>query len=130
MTTPKDLKFTKTDEWVRTDGNIATIGVSDYAQQQLSDIVYVEIKVAVGDSVKKDEAIAAVESVKAAADVNTPMSGKVTAINEKLADTPETVNKDPYGDAWIIKIELASPDEAKILFAAEAYDKYCQERGH
>jgi glycine cleavage system H protein len=130
MSSPSDLKYSKTDEWVKVEGNIGVVGVSDYAQSQLSDVVYVEIKLSVGDTIAKNNPIASLESVKAAADVNAPVSGKVVAINEKLSDTPELVNSDPYGQAWMVKIELSDPDELKSLMDAADYDSYCQGRDH
>ena len=126
----ENLKYASTDEWVKVDGIIATIGISDYAQDQLSDIVYVEIKVGVGEKVTKNAALATLESVKAAADVNSPVSGKVVATNEGLAQTPEVVNSDPFGGAWMVKIEMSNPSDLSSLMDAAAYDKYCQERGH
>ena len=130
MNVPADLKFTNTDEWVRVDGKTATIGISDYAQSQLSDIVYVEILAAVDDEINKNTAIATLESVKAAADVNAPVSGKVIAVNEALPQTPEAVNSDPFNAAWMIKIELSNPAELTNLMDAAAYTKYCEERSH
>jgi glycine cleavage system H protein len=127
---PADLKFSNSDEWIKVEGSVATIGVSDYAQEQLSDIVFVEITVAVGDSVAKNANIATIESVKAAADVNLPIAGKVVAINEDLAQTPEVVNSDPYGKAWMIKVELKSPADLNNLMDAAAYQKFCEERSH
>lgn len=130
MNIPSNLKYTKSDEWVKVDGNIATIGVTDYAQEQLSDIVFVEITVSDGDDVKSGETIATLESVKAAADVSLPISGTVTAINEALANTPELVNSDPFGAAWMIKVEIADPAELNGLLDAAGYEKYCEERSH
>lgn len=130
MNIPAELKFTKTDEWVKVEGNIATIGVSDFAQEQLSDVVFVEIVPGVGETVKAGGAAATLESVKAAADVNLPVSGKVTAVNAALADKPETVNTDPYGAAWMLKIELSNPAEVVALMDAAAYEAFCKERGH
>ena len=125
-----NLKYATTDEWVLVKGNIATLGVSDYAQEQLSDIVFVEINAGVGESIKKNATIATVESVKAAADVNSPVSGKVVEINETLSNTPEVVNSDPFGAAWMVKIDLSNPAELDSLMDAKAYEKYCSERSH
>ena len=125
-----NLKYATTDEWVLVKGNIATLGVSDYAQEQLSDIVFVEINAGVGESIKKNATIATVESVKAAADVNSPVSGKVVEINETLSNTPEVVNSDPFGTAWMVKIDLSNPAELDSLMDAKAYEKYCSERSH
>jgi len=130
MNVPANLKFTESDEWVLVEGNIATIGVSDYAQEQLSDIVYVEIVVSDGEDVKKSATVATIESVKAAADVNSPVSGKVISVNDKLADTPEVVNSDPYVKSWMVKIELKDPAELNALMDAAAYEKYCATRSH
>ncbi len=130
MNFPADLKFKNTDEWVRKEGNIATVGVSDYAQNALSDVVFVEINLKIGDQVKVDDIGATIESVKAAADVNVPVSGKVIEVNESLPDKPETINSDPFGSAWLFKIEMQNPGELDSLMDAAAYEKYCSERGH
>lgn len=127
MNIPSDLKYTKNDEWIKSDG---TVGISDYAQDQLSDVVYVEIAVAVGDTVNQGDTIGTVESVKAAADVYAPVSGTIAAINEGLADKPETVNSDPYGAAWLIRFEISDSAQLDELMAAAAYEKYCAEREH
>ena len=130
MNVPADLKYTASDEWVKVDGNIATVGVSDFAQEQLSDVVFVEIVVAVGDSAKKGTTCATIESVKAAADVNLPVSGKVTAVNEDLSKSPELVNSDPYGKAWMLKLELSDPSELNGLMSASDYEKFLKDRSH
>jgi glycine cleavage system H protein len=130
MNTPANLKYTKTDEWVLVEGINATIGVTDFAQSQLSDVVFVEITVDVDDSVKKQAHIATIESVKAAADVNLPVSGKVIAINQKLADTPEQINSDPFGAAWMVKIEISDLSELDQLLDAKAYEEFCSTRSH
>ena len=128
MSTPKGLKFAKTDEWVKVEGDEALIGISDYAQEQLSDVVYVELTVEENDQVAKGDAVATVESVKAAADVNFPVSGKIVAVNEALADNPEVLNSDPYGAGWLVKLTLDDPSELDELMDAEAYEAYNQER--
>jgi glycine cleavage system H protein len=128
MKTPKDLKYTKTDEWIKVDGDEATIGISDFAQDQLSDIVYVDPQVDENDAISKGDGIATIESVKAAADVNTPVSGTILAINEDLADTPEVLNSDPFGAGWIVKIKLDDPSEIDELMSAEDYEAYNEER--
>ncbi|MEN6408999.1 MAG: glycine cleavage system protein GcvH [Anaerolineaceae bacterium] len=130
MSVPSNCKYTKSDEWVKVDGKIGTIGITDYAQEQLSDIVFVEVTVAVGETVKKESPCATLESVKAAADVTLPVSGKVVEINEALPDSPELVNSDPFGGAWMLKVELSDPSELDSLMDAAAYEKYCQERAH
>lgn len=121
MNFPSDLKYTENDEWVRVEGKAGTVGITDYAQNQLSDIVFVEVVVAVGEQVKAGDSCATVESVKAAADVYMPVSGTVVAINEELPDVPETVNSDPYGAAWMVKVELSDPSETDRLLDAAAY---------
>jgi len=130
MNVPADYKYTASDEWVKLDGKTATIGVSDYAQEQLSDVVFVEVVVAEGDSVKKGTTCATIESVKAAADVNLPVSGKVVAVNEDLPKTPELVNSDPYGKAWMLKLELSDPSELDGLMSAADYEKFLKDRSH
>lgn len=126
----EELKYATTDEWVRVEGNVATMGVSDFAQDQLSDVVFVEIAVAPGDEVKKNDIVATVESVKAAADVLFPVSGKVLEINEDLPQSPELVNSDPYGQAWMVKLEISDPSQLDKLMDAEAYKKYNETRSH
>ena len=128
MSTPKGLKYAKTDEWVKVEGDEALIGISDYAQEQLSDVVYVELTVEENDQVAKGDAVATVESVKAAADVNFPVSGKIVAVNEALADNPEVLNSAPYGAGWLVKLTLDDPSELDELMDAEAYEAYNQER--
>jgi glycine cleavage system H protein len=122
MNIPSDLKYTKNDEWIRVEDKTGAIGISDHAQEQLSDIVFVEVVVSEGDEVKQGDVVAAVESVKAAADVYSPVSGKVTAVNESLPETPELVNSDPYGGAWMVKLELTNPAELEGLMDAAAYE--------
>lgn len=128
MKIPVDLKYTENDEWVKIEGSSATIGISDYAQDHLSDIVFVEFLLSEGDEESKGETFSTVESVKAAADVFLPVSGKVIAVNEALVDAPEKLNKDPYGDAWMMKVELSDASELDDLMDAKAYEAYCQER--
>lgn len=126
MNIPGNLKYTESNEWINLEGNTGTIGISDYAQDQLSDIVFAEVIVNEGDLIKKGETIATVESVKAAADVYTPVSGKVLSINESLGSSPEVINSDPYGAAWIVKIELDDPAELAALLGAPTYEKLIQ----
>ena len=130
MNIPSDLKYTSTDEWVKLDGDVATMGVTDYAQDQLSDVVFVEITLAVGEQAKKNTTCVTLESVKAAADVNCAISGEVVEVNDDLAQNPEQVNTDPYGAAWMLKIKVANPAELDSMMDAAAYEKYCQERSH
>jgi glycine cleavage system H protein len=127
MNIPSDLKYTTNDEWIRTEDGTGTVGITDHAQEQLSDIVFVEIVVSEGEMVKKGDTCATIESVKAAADVYMPVSGKVIGINESLPDTPELINSDPYGDAWLVKVELSDPAEAETLLDAGAYESKIQE---
>jgi len=127
MAYPTDLKYTRNDEWVRATGSAGAAGLTDYAQEALSDIVYVELP-SIGEVFKQAEAVASVESVKAAAEVYMPVSGTITEINEVLATTPETLNKDPHGAGWLVKFTLADPAELDGLMDAAAYEKYCEER--
>lgn len=122
---PSNLKYTQSDEWF--DPATGKMGLTDYAQGQLSDIVFVEILVSTGDTVEAGKPVASVESVKAAAETYAPLSGKVVETNEALADTPEVLNSDPYGAGWMIKIEGG---DASALMDADAYAKYCEERAH
>jgi len=128
MNTPKELKFIKTDEWVKVDGNTAKIGISYFAQDQLSDIVYIEFNKELGESIERDQVLVTIESVKAAADVKSPVSGKVIEINESLSDTPETINEDPYENGWLYKVELDNLSELDELMDAKAYDEFCESR--
>ncbi len=130
MKFPENLKYTKTDEWVRLYGTTAVVGISDYAQNQLSDIVFVETLISPGDIVKKGMLLATIESVKAAADVNLPISGKVLEVNEALPTSPEQLNNDPYEKAWIAKIEMTAPAETNELMNSNAYQAYCDGREH
>jgi len=130
MNVPAGYKFAKTDEWVKVEGKIATVGITDYAQNQLSDVVYVEVTVEQGQVIKKNTACVTVESVKAAAEVNAPVGGKVVEINEALSSAPEVVNSDPFGKAWMLKIEMSDPADLTALMDNIAYTKYCQEREH
>jgi glycine cleavage system H protein len=122
---PSNLKYTKNDEWF--DPASGKMGLTDYAQGQLSDIVFVEILVGEGDAVEAGKPVASVESVKAAAETYAAVSGKVAEANEGLADSPEVLNSDPYGAGWMVKIEGG---DASGLMDAAAYEKYCEERTH
>ena len=124
------LLYSKNDEWVRVEGDIATIGITDYAQSQLSDIVFAEVSIDEGESVEAGDCIGTVESVKAASDIYTPVAGTVAAINEVVADEPEVINKDAFGNAWFIKVTLDGPVDESELMDAAAYEKYCAEREH
>lgn len=127
LKTPSDLKYTENDEWLRIEGDTATIGLSDYAQDQLNDIVYVELP-DVGASFDKGQAFGVVESVKAASDIFMPVGGTVTEINNALEDEPEVINTDPYGKGWLIKVRLKDAGQAAALMDAEAYLKFCESR--
>ncbi|MBL8155604.1 MAG: glycine cleavage system protein GcvH [Anaerolineae bacterium] len=124
---PADLKYTENDEWLRIEGDTATIGLSDYAQDQLNDIVYVELP-DVGASFDKGQAFGVVESVKAASDIFMPVGGTVTEVNNALEDEPEVINTDPYGKGWIIKVRLKDAGQASALMDSAAYLKYCESR--
>lgn len=124
---PADLKYTSTDEWIRVDGGEAVVGITDYAQDHLSGLVFVELP-QVGERFEKGKAFGVVESVKAAADVNMPVSGEVVAVNTALQDTPETINADPYGEGWMVRIKIADPAELDDLMDAAAYEAYCAGR--
>jgi glycine cleavage system H protein len=130
MKFPADLKYTQSDEWIRLEGKVATLGITDFAQDQLSDIVFVEVVAGVGTALQKGKAVASVESVKAASEVYTPAGGKVVEVNEALSATPELVNSDPYCKAWMVKLELSDPAELSGLMDAGAYQKHCEERSH
>lgn len=130
MNTPADLKYTENDEWIKVEGNLGTVGITDYAQDQLSDVVYFEAVVNEGETISRGDTIAIVESVKAASDVYAPASGKVQSLNEELADTPELINNDPYGAAWMVTIELSDPEQLDGLMNADEYQAYCQDREH
>jgi glycine cleavage system H protein len=125
MNIPPNFKYTKTDEWF--DPANGAMGLTDYAQAQLSDIVFVEIVPSVGDSIVAGKTMASVESVKAAAEIFSAVSGKVSSVNEDLSADPETLNNDPYGKGWMIKVENG---DASSLMDAAAYTKYCDERAH
>ena len=120
MNFPKDLKYAKTDEWVKVEGNIATIGISDYAQSQLGDIVYFEFAVEPDEEVKANQTLGSVDSAKATAEVNFPVSGTVLEINESITDDVEVLNQDPYGKGWLVKIKISDPTELAELMDAEA----------
>jgi glycine cleavage system H protein len=125
MNTPANLKYTKSDEWF--DPATGAMGITDYAQSQLSDIVFVELLVDEGDMVEAGKPIASVESVKASAEIYASASGKVSAVNKGLSDKPETLNSDPFGEAWMIKVEGGSTSD---VMDSAAYEKYCEERAH
>lgn len=125
---PDDLLYTKDDEWILVDGDEGVVGLTDYAQDALSDIVYVELPDE-GDSFEMGDTFGVVESVKAAADLYMPVSGEVTEVNEDLPDVPEMLNSDPYGEGWMVKIKIADSSELEDLMDPAAYNTYCEERG-
>jgi len=128
MKTPENLKYAKTDEWVKLEGNMAIIGISDYAQDQLSDIVYVEFNKDAGETVTKEEILSTIESVKAAGEVVSPVSGTVKEVNAILSDKPELLNDDPYEKGWICKVEMSDPADYESLMGAKDYETYCAGR--
>ncbi len=120
-----NCKYSEDHEWVRLEGDEAVLGITDYAQEELSDVVYVELP-EIGDTFDKDEVFATVESVKAASDVYTPIGGEILEINEKLEDSPELVNQDPFGEAWFVRMALADSSEVDDLMDADAYKGFVQ----
>jgi glycine cleavage system H protein len=122
---PQNFRYTKEHEWVRVDGEIGTIGITDHAQQELGDIVYVDLP-KVGAHVAQGASAGSVESVKAVSDFFAPVSGDVTEINQALADAPEKLNEDPHGEAWLMKIRLSAPAELEKLLSAAEYQKYIE----
>ena len=120
---PADIRFTKEHEWVRLDGDIATVGITDHAQEQLGDVVFVELP-KVGVKMNAGQAFGTVESVKAVSEIFMPVGGEITEINSALVNAPETINKDPHGSAWLVKIKLADAQEASALMDARAYESY------
>ena len=125
MNTPANLKYTKSDEWF--DPATGAMGITDYAQSQLSDIVFVELLVDEGDTIEAGKPIASVESVKASAEIYASAGGTVSAVNKGLSDKPESLNSDPFGEAWMIKVEGGSAGD---VMDSAAYEKYCEERAH
>ena len=126
MNVPDNLKYTKDHEWVKIDGGQITVGVTEYAQAQLGDIVYVELPKD-GEDVSKDETVGVLESVKAVSDCFAPLSGKIMEVNSALSDSPQTVNEDCYGEGWMIKMEISNTDELKELMDDEQYAQYLAE---
>ena len=121
MNFPSNLRYTKDHEWIRLDGNVATIGITDYAQRELGDIVYVEVET-VGKSLKAGERFGTVEAVKTVSDLFLPVDGTITELNAALANSPESVNSDPYGEGWMIKMTVNNPADIEALMDAAAYD--------
>jgi glycine cleavage system H protein len=124
---PRNLRYSREDEWARADGERVTVGITDYAQQQLGDVVFVELP-AVGKTVERGEPFGVIESVKAVADLYAPVTGEVVEVNADLAERPETVNEDCYGDGWMVIIAVSDPSELEPLLDADAYTAYVGER--
>ena len=120
---PEDLHYSKDHEWVRVDGNIAIVGITDYAQDSLGDVVYVELPKA-GEQFAANESFGSVESVKAVSEVFSPVSGEIVEINDSLTDAPEKVNTDPYGDGWMIRVKMSAPGEVDSLLTAAEYEDF------
>jgi glycine cleavage system H protein len=122
-TYPENFRYTKEHEWVKVEGDVGTVGISDHAQSELGDIVYVDLP-KVGDTLQQGKTLGSVESVKAVSDIYAPVSGEVVAINDALGTAPEKLNSDPHGDAWLVKIRLKAPDEVSKLLSAADYQSY------
>ncbi|NOZ46146.1 MAG: glycine cleavage system protein GcvH [Chlorobi bacterium] len=122
MNIPANLKYTKDHEWVRVEGDEAFVGVTDFAQSELGDIVFIEIET-VGETLNKEEVFGTIEAVKTVSDMFMPVAGEILAFNEKLEDTPEVINKDPYGEGWIIKLKISNTKELDELLDAKAYEE-------
>jgi glycine cleavage system H protein len=120
MNIPSELKYTKDHEWVRVDGDVATIGITDFAQGELGDIVYVEVET-LDETLEKEAVFGTVEAVKTVSDLFLPVSGEIVAFNEALEEEPEKVNEDPYGDGWMIRVKMSDPSELDSLMDADAY---------
>ncbi|MGC8873328.1 MAG: glycine cleavage system protein GcvH [Chloroflexia bacterium] len=125
---PEDLRYSKTHEWARLEGDTVVVGITDYAQSHLGDIVYVELP-EVGESYAQGATFGVVESVKATSDLYAPMGGTVLAVNETLADDPAVINRDPYGEGWLVRISVANPAEWETLLDAVAYARFLEEEG-
>lgn len=127
MPYPSDYRYTSEHEWVRVEGDVASVGITDYAQHELGDVVYVELP-KVGAKLNAGRSLGTVESVKAVSDIYAPVSGEVTEVNSSLADSPETINKDPHGKAWLIKLKLANSSEISKLMDAKAYEAFISDK--
>ncbi|GAC1398343.1 MAG: glycine cleavage system protein GcvH [Ktedonobacteraceae bacterium] len=125
---PDNLKYSKTDEWIRVEGNLATIGISDYAQDQLGDIVYIELPWDANESVAHEDKFGDIESVKATSELLSPLSGKIVKVNTNLKDTPELINDQPYEAGWMLVVEISDQGELAKLMSAEEYQQYIQGR--
>lgn len=120
MNVPNNLKYTKDHEWIRVEGGEAVIGVTDFAQSQLGDVVFIEIET-LGETIEKEEVFGTIEAVKTVSDLFMPITGEITAVNEKLADAPETVNKDPYGEGWMVRIKVVDASQLNDLLTPDQY---------
>lgn len=125
---PADLKYTKSDEWIRIEGDTATIGISDYAQDALNDLTYVEFQVDKGNSISAGDAVAEVESVKASSEIYSPIAGDVLEVNSGLKGVEDTMNTDPYGKGWLVKLKVGDTSALADLMDAAAYEAYCAGR--
>ncbi len=123
--TPEDSRYAKSHEYVHVEGDMGTVGITDYAQKELGDVVFVELP-PVGTQLEQGDEMGSIESVKAVSELFVPISGQVVEVNETLVDKPELVNTDPYGDGWMIKVKLSAPDEIDELMTAEDYEDYIQ----
>ncbi len=128
LTYPANLKYTESDEWVRVDGDQATIGITDYAQDQLGDIVYIELPWDASQSVSQGVKFGDIESVKATSELISPIGGEVVKVNEALKDTPELINDSPYDEGWMLVVKVTKPEELDSLMSAEEYQQYLQGR--
>jgi glycine cleavage system H protein len=129
MPAPRDLRFTKSHEWIRIEGDVATIGLTDFAQSELGDITYLELP-EIGDEIQATEPLGVVESVKAASDIYAPVSGEVLERNEDAISAPEVVNQSPYGDAWLVKVKIADPDQVESLMNPDEYETFAEAAAH
>jgi glycine cleavage system H protein len=125
MSYPENFRYTKEHEWVLVEGDTGTVGITDHAQSELGDIVYVDLP-KVGSRLEQGKTLGSVESVKAVSDIYAPVSGEVAAVNEALADAPEKLNQDPHGEGWLVKIKLGAPDQAAGLMSAADYQSYIE----
>lgn len=122
MNVPKNIKYTKDHEWIRVEGNEGYIGVTDFAQSQLGDVVFIEVET-VGETIDKEASFGTIEAVKTVSDIFMPVTGEILEFNTKLETNPELVNKDPYGEGWIIKVKISNKEEIRTLYSAEEYEK-------